>query len=321
MATIDVEEREVTAVEDFLCLLVETFDIRIVLLIILIALADLRPAEALRVGQHVQIQLRHLYLHATGCERVDARLVVLQVGIVITVVALHAHGIDAEAFGFQRTHELADAVTLCRRGQVIVVVVKFSVGVGGMSEAEGQLDVVRTYDIIIRSVSQRAVIVEGLVDHIPSFDASTVVAHHCGDVVIHAVDEHLACDRLTLVVGEHPAWRLGMPDETMTKDSETVLLSKGHRLVSVAPVIAVLFGVDDLTLHAVLGHDGIEVILYDVCLHRVSLPYDGRVHGGTDVEVLAYGLLERGRAVLSTGSQRGYETESNQQVAFDVVHA
>jgi hypothetical protein len=67
-----------------------------------------------------------------------------------------------------------------------------------------------------------------------------------------------------------------------------------HGAVGIGPVVAVDLGMYDLALHAVLGHDGVELRLDDLGRPWVVVSYQLGVYGRSHQEVLAEVLLNVG---------------------------
>ena len=109
--------------------------------------------------------------------------------------------------------------------------------------------------------------------------------------MVHAVDEHLAAHGLALLVGKHPARRLGMPHKAMANNGQAVIFAKLHRPVGIIPEVGVLLGMNALTLHAVLSHNGVEIVLHHFGPFRIASPHHISVHGGADKEVFANHFL------------------------------
>ena len=91
---------------------------------------------------------------------------------------------------------------------VVVVVVEFHVfGSGGVRCGEGNGDVCGTDGVVPYVGAVGAVIVEGLVDHVPGVAGASPVGDEVGDVVRHYRDEGCVVPSL----GGEPVGELGVP--------------------------------------------------------------------------------------------------------------
>ena len=145
----NLEEIEITLVEEFLCLLVKSLHVWIVLLLKFKLLADFRTAESFRIRKHVHIQLSQHHLDTFTCKSLDALLILSIIRIIKTIVALHTYSIDAETLRLQIANQLADSLSLGWLRSRIIIIVKLYVRVSLMRKAESQFDELRTDNLII----------------------------------------------------------------------------------------------------------------------------------------------------------------------------
>ena len=145
----NLEEIEITLVEEFLCLLVKPLHVWIVLLLKFKLLADFSSAESFRIRKHVDIQLRQHHLHAFSSKSLDALLILCIVRIIKTIMALHTYSINAETLRLQIANQLADSLSLSWLRSRIIIIVKLYVRVSLMRKAESQFDELRTDNLII----------------------------------------------------------------------------------------------------------------------------------------------------------------------------
>ena len=316
VAAIDVEEGHVAVVEVFLSYAVEPVAVGVHLLLISEILAHLGTAEVVGIGQQVEVELGDVDFHPVGEERVHGGLILGQFGIVYPIVALHAHGVDAQALDLERVDKLAHGLALAGLGHGVVVVVELGVGVGLMGKLERLLDVVGADDAQIGSLAQGAVVLECLVHHVPAVDLSLVATHHGADVLVHAVEERLAGEGLALVVGEEPGGGLRVPHQGMAHDLEAVVVAPLHQAVGLGEVVLAGLRCQHLLLHTVLGHHRVEVLQHHLLRQRVGAAHLVGVHGHAHEEILSEHALEGGRlrfrhplAAREEGCQGGGEKE------------
>ena len=145
----NLEEIEITLVEEFLRLLVKSLHVWIVLLLKFKLLADFRSAESFRIRKHVHIQLSQHHLDTFTCKSLDALLILSIIRIIKTIVALHTYSIDTETLRLQIANQLADSLSLGWLRSRIIIVVEFYVWISLMSKAESQFDELRTDNLII----------------------------------------------------------------------------------------------------------------------------------------------------------------------------
>ena len=95
MLEIDFKQIGVEFVECLDAFLGDTVPVGIHFLVVLEVLVDVGTSEVFRIREHVQVELGHHDFHTAVGKSVHALLVFRKVGIVESVVALHADGIDA----------------------------------------------------------------------------------------------------------------------------------------------------------------------------------------------------------------------------------
>ena len=145
----NLEEIEITLVEEFLCLLVKSLHVWIVLLLKFKLLTDFRTAESFRIRKHVHIQLSQHHLDTFTCKSLDALLILSIIRIIKTIVALHTYSIDTETLRLQIANQLADSLSLSWLRSRIIIIVKLYVRISLMRKAESQFDELRTDNLII----------------------------------------------------------------------------------------------------------------------------------------------------------------------------
>ena len=86
-----------------------------------------------------------------------------------------------------------------------------------MGIAEGQFDELLTQDVIVRRLAERAIVIDGFVDHIPTLDLSMEMAYNSHDVLAHALLQQVAASCVAIFIQEHPFGRLLMPYQHMAE--------------------------------------------------------------------------------------------------------
>ena len=262
------------------------------------------------IGQRREVQFAEEARQPQAGNHLDALLVVgyLAVAVGHHHVPLHADGRDGQSLVDERTEKVAHTLDFRRHIHGVVVVVELDAGVGLVGILESQGDVVLTQNLVEHAAAECAIILEGLVHHVPSLNASLEVRHHGGDVLLHALLERLAVHGLPLLVHEEPGSALGVPDETVAQHVETIPPCLIHELVGQGEVIDALLGMYDLAFHHVFGHHIVVLLHYLgpvgrlVVLHTArvvaSVPLSGLclhlplVHAHARAPVFAVRLLE-----------------------------
>ncbi len=165
---------------------------------------------------------------------------------------------------------------------VVVVDVQLGVRVGRVRGAQRIRDVRLPHGVVERGAPEGAVVVEGLVDHVPGVDLALVVADFLGDVVLHG--------RLELAGRQaaHPAGQLVVPDQGVTAYALVVGLGEVDDLVAAAEVELALLRLGGVPLHRVAGRDHAELAAQDGGVRGVG---EFRIVGGR-TEVAALGLRQ-----------------------------
>lgn len=119
----------------------------------------------------------------------------------------------------------------------------------------------------------------------PVVDLALVAATDGADVLLDHTRE-----LVTVVDLVDPAGELRVPDKGVATDGLVALGGPVDEVVSLAPVVLALAGVETLPLHAVLGSD-----LTEVGLDNGGVPASLKTAliGGSAIELLALGLEER----------------------------
>ena len=157
-------------------------------------------------------------------------------------MALHAHGINADALRLEPPDQPAYGIALCGVGQRIVVVIQLCARVGLMGCTEGNLDEILANDAIERRLAERTVILYGLVNHIPAAHLALEVANHLLYVSPHAPYEHVAGYCPPGLVFEKPPRNLRMPHKAVACQRLVVVAGKSDKAVGRAKIKLALTG-------------------------------------------------------------------------------
>lgn len=140
-------------------------------------------------------------------------------------MSLQANTINANLLRLQFLHHFAYSLRL-RAGalEVVIVIVQLGLGVELGSGLEGQVDELFSQNVVEHGLAVGAVLVEGLVYHVPCVALALVVVHDVGDV---GDDDLLQFVLGPVGFGFHPGGELGVPDERMAPLEFVVLLGEG----------------------------------------------------------------------------------------------
>ena len=194
------------------------------------------PLEARLVGGQLDphVQLGERDLHARGGVLLhDGDLVVEARRAAGDEVALHADAVDGDALVLEHLDDPHGAVGLgAGRLEVVVVVVQLRVRVDLVRRPEGELDEVLAQRVVEDRLAVRAVLVQGLVDHVPRVALALVVAGHLGDVVDDDLAQLLGRPLRLL----DPRRQLAVPDERVAAEELAVLLGEARDDVALGEV-------------------------------------------------------------------------------------
>ena len=167
-------------------------------------------------------------------------------------MCLQANTINANLLALQVPDQLPHRLRFGRRAlQVIIVIIKLGLGIQAKSGLEGELDeLVASQDGGEDGLPEGAVLVEGLVDHVPGVALALVVVHDVGDVG----DDYGA--QLVLgpvLLGFHPGRELRVPDQGVAPQELLVLGGEGGDDVTLGEVEGALgwFGEEPLCSNSV----------------------------------------------------------------------
>ena len=163
---------------------------------------------------------------------------------------------------YQRSEEAGYTLHLLTFAHGVVVVEEHGVRVGLVSILEGKWYVVGAENLIEQTLSRGAVVVEGFVDNVPCVYSAAEMMYHGIYMLAYAFFQDLWRHEVALLVVVEPGCTLGMPDETMAHHLETCVTCFVNELIGKGEVIDSLLRMDDLTLHAVLGYDPVEILSY-----------------------------------------------------------
>ena len=131
-------------------------------------LAYVSTAEIIRRRQHVHVKLGYHHLYATCGKGINGGLIFIQIRIIDSVVRLHSYTVYTATICLQLSHYFTNSSTFpwaCHRK---IVNVKLGIGVSFMGEFKCQPDIIRPYYLIIRRLPHSPVIINGLINNIPT---------------------------------------------------------------------------------------------------------------------------------------------------------
>lgn len=128
---------------------------------------------------------------------------------------------------------------------LVVVDVTLSLGVSLLGRLEGDPDKVLTKDVVEDAGTEATVLLEHLVDDVPSVDLALEVAHHTLDVVLHDGGQGSLVPNL-----RNPAGKLGVPDSGVATHEDLVVLGELDSLVGLAEVEVATGAFSCIPLHA-----------------------------------------------------------------------
>ena len=106
-------------------------------------------------------------------------------------VALHAHGVDAQAAAAQLADELHHGVALAREPHVVVVVVELGFGVGLVGVLERERDELLAQNLVKGRAAVAAVLHYGLVHYVPCGHVASAGFHHAVNPALEFAVENL----------------------------------------------------------------------------------------------------------------------------------
>lgn len=142
-------------------------------------------------------------------------------------------------------------------------------GVRLLGQVEGQGEVVGAKDLVEDAVAVAAVVVDGLVEHVPVETLALVVVHDVVDVALHDLGQGLAVPRAR---GD-PVGQLRVPHERVAAENLAVAASSTGSDVALRIGEAAAGALGGIPLLAVLGDELAELALVaeDVHVGRVAL--------------------------------------------------
>ena len=156
-------------------------------------------------------------------------------------MSLKPHTIDPNLFGLQILHHLPHRLRLGARAlQVIIIIIKLSLGIKLGSRLESQLDeLVASQNLGKDGLPESAVLVKGLVHHVPRVALALVVVHDVGDV---RDDDVVQLGFGPVLLGFDPGCELGVPDEGVASKQLLVVAGEGGDDVAFGEVEGTLGG-------------------------------------------------------------------------------
>ena len=291
MAQIDVEELSVEVRHFLFLFLWQAILVRVHFLGILKVIADFSTLIAIWPRQYGKVKLGNHHLAICSCQSLDGFLILIKWSIE-SHVRLHTHAIHTATLLAQALYQCHDSITLGRLVHRIIVVVKFTVRIRLLCRLECDFEELFSYYIIIRRVTERTIIFDSLIHHIPRLHTSLVASNHRADMVLHAFNQGFFIYWISILIRENPLRSLRMPNKTMSIASLLVLLAQIDEFIGKFEVPNTFFRRDHLTLHAVLSHQAIELSLDEVSqllIRGVDLPL---IHCGANEELVLEGFTQ-----------------------------
>jgi hypothetical protein len=198
----------------------------------------------------------------------------------------------------------------------VVVVVELGAGIGLPGELERLGDVVVADAVAPRRLAQRAVLVDRLVDDVPTVDLAFVASDDCVDVVAHARHERLAIGGRAVRSLKDPRRRLLMPDERMSDHLHLAIEAELHVAVLCLEGVSIRRRMHELKLEQVLRADLVELFGDEVDGGRVDAVALALVDRHADRHALRHQILERDllpRGHRGDGDHCGQERSDSDQ--------
>jgi hypothetical protein len=163
--------------------------------------------------------------------------------------------------------------------EVVIVQEEHGAGIGRVRRPKGHRHIVHAQRLLeIAAAEPHAVVVDGLVDHVPADRLSGVTAHHGGDVVVEGGGER----RPVSDQRQEGRGILRVPDQGVPEEPEPVGSGEGGDPVGLGPVVPAVGPQHDLHLHLPVGRDLVEMAHEQVGVERVVQPVGA--DGGADRE-------------------------------------
>jgi hypothetical protein len=134
--------------------------------------------------------------------------------------------------------------------------------------------------VVPHALAVSAILIQSLVDNIPSGAAVSVAACKVLDVVLHDINQRGVAE----VAICHPIRQLRVPHEVVAVDLQLVLLRERDIAIGILEREVVLGGLGGLPLHGIFGSNGIELLVNDLCL--AGLVAESQSSSGEDTSAL-----------------------------------
>jgi hypothetical protein len=132
--------------------------------------------------------------------------------------------------------------------KVVVVVKEMGLGAGLLGELEGKGEESLADSVVERRRTVGTILVQGLVDNVPTSAHVLVSACKLGDMVLHDGDEGL----VVKVASTNPCGKLTVPHQVVAVDLLLVCLGPVTVAVGIIESEVVTAGLNDFPLHSVL---------------------------------------------------------------------
>lgn len=168
-----------------------------------------------------------------------------------------------------RLDQLDDALCALGLGAVVLEVVVVVVQLGALcvlcGQAERNGEVGLANGVEEHALPVGAVLVEGLVDHVPASACALPAASDVLDVVLDDGDQRLVVE----TAARNPGGQLAVPDQGVAVDLLVVLLCKGNNSITTGKGEVVTGWLGGFPFHGVLRRDRVEVLVDDLGLGRL----------------------------------------------------
>ena len=176
-----------------------------------------------RRGKHIDVEFCDRDLDAGRGQIRDGGFFVRSRRSVEMQVCLVSNYGDRNAGRLQPLHNRDCALALGWSFEVVVVVIQLDLGVRFVGILKRLDDVVFSDNLHPKRLTESSVLIQRFVHDIPTVDFSFVAAHHCLYVVVKALEQGIAGERISLFILEYPAGRLRMPAEIVADDEHMIL--------------------------------------------------------------------------------------------------
>ena len=131
-----------------------------------------------------------------------------------------------------------------------------------MSILECQWYIVGAEYLPEQALTRRSIVLKALIAYVPCTDTTFEMCHDSSDMLLHAFLQHFLAHEFSVLIVMEPRCALRMPDKAMSHYLKTRGKCLIDKLVGKGKVIDTLLWMNDLTLHTVLCHNPVEMLLH-----------------------------------------------------------